>query len=539
MHMAALFLLLNAGLSTASMTPYSGSLPRPIIFVHGISSNGYGTWGVRQPYCKDDMAYDNFAYSHETQDQNDQWTRYATYRVRCQGVYFQGTTVIDPFDSDDGVTEKFTIPYTYTTDGDEYTRNFQVHKAQLDWVWNDQLLRSDDWENGYVSEYLPESTPAYLAGRYGLSTYYNAGSPATHINNNGLELFNLSQSNPWQHPSGQADILFQKLISVLDEYYGDWRTNGQRKIDLVSHSQGGLVIRSCLKKYKATKGSANPLNHINHIITVDTPHLGTAFAHNQNGVPSMEGFRDWVLNKLTRDYDFPIFWGLMRHNLAPKAVLDPLLELDDNAQHLRYPCGLSNPAWSPSTSYVRSTPISGNCSEYLQELVSEGYPRNPDGGPVAMTALYGQMKPDQLVAMIESYRAPAKHECKVNQFLIIDPNIVSGGECQNTVDRLFNGMISHVNNMSADWIPNSDFVVDVSSQVGEGLFSEKRHPFRKKAITPLSPAFGTPHIHVGTIPGTNTTIVGAAWHGEEIYQALMNPPRPKMNPSILALLLGN
>jgi hypothetical protein len=73
---------------------------------------------------------------------------------------------------------------------------------------------------------------------------------------------------------------------VLDDFYGAdvWKTSNEYKIDLVAHSQGGLVIREMLRGLRdypgniKEKGSENPANHIRKIVTVDTPHFGSMTA---------------------------------------------------------------------------------------------------------------------------------------------------------------------------------------------------------------------------------------------------------------------
>jgi len=85
----------------------------------------------------------------------------------------------------------------------------------------------------------------------------------------------------------QSRYLYNKLIEVLDDYYSkdsvDWRKSNEYKIDLVAHSQGGLVIREMLRGLQKDKGTfgtdaSNPANHIRKIITVDSPHFGSMLA---------------------------------------------------------------------------------------------------------------------------------------------------------------------------------------------------------------------------------------------------------------------
>lgn len=93
---------------------------------------------------------------------------------------------------------------------------------------------------------------------------------------------------------GQASQLARRIDQVLSDYYGSvnwYSTITNPKIDLVGYSQGGLVIRLMVDKLnlEAKEAVSNTdrlkaqkiLSAINHIISVDSPHLGAAIATSQ------------------------------------------------------------------------------------------------------------------------------------------------------------------------------------------------------------------------------------------------------------------
>lgn len=616
--------------------PFSGTLKRPVLFVHGVSSNGYGTWGFQRADCRK-PAYSGFTYDHQVTTNNGTVVYFLRYDVACEdGTVYSGVSQAGTGNPPGVVT------YYYTHQG----LSLWIGKPYLDGVWSGRSHDNhpyrgwvDAWKQGITNGYMPRSTMATLAGKYGLDTRFNVWNGSFGINHNGLEFFNLSTfdettrkiQDPWEPPWEQSPRLYQRLEAVLTEYYPDWRTNAERKIDLVAHSQGGLVIRDAIKNNRGA-GSDNPINHINHVITMDTPHLGTAFAHNKNGVPSMDRMRDWLLFDFTKDFKFDVLWGAMEVNIGKESgIVDMVVELNENSQHFLYPCGFKPARWNPANSGVLSGPLSldprdnpgqelpwviiywsggtyysganisgssvtysnpigtasnpwrtdckyqvmvnepnpyvpwpftllellmvdnaGNlvapnerleyerkypdCSEYLQGLTSSGYPRWPKGGFIPMTALSGAINPANVNRLIDDNKEKLFEQCETNQFGIIDPDFVSWNGCSHEINNLINAFKARVADLSTDWLPNSDFVVDVASQQGWGLFKPEIHPFRAKAMTPINPDYGILHMHMGKL-GEDLGIFGASYHGEEVYQALENPPKHKAPLAAIDFLL--
>lgn len=148
------------------------------------------------------------------------------------------------------------------------------------------------FQSANVSGYMNGSLPDILARNQNLDNT-EAG-----INSNGIYFFQspgaFDSNGDWKEvkphwnssnaKTSQSMALYERLAEVLTKVYGDaWKTEDWAKIDLVCHSQGGLVVREMLRGLNQDKsvfpeGNANAANHINQIITVDTPHFGSPLA---------------------------------------------------------------------------------------------------------------------------------------------------------------------------------------------------------------------------------------------------------------------
>lgn len=153
----------------------------------------------------------------------------------------------------------------------------------------------DSFQKGLVKKYLSGSAPDILARTQ------NIDNSEANINKNGIYFYQapgrFKDSGEWEEfglewdgknaSNSQSRKLYQQLISVLDEFYGadeidGWKNHSEEVIDLVTHSQGGLVVREMLRGVRAQGkdliGPQNAANHIGKIITVDTPHFGSELA---------------------------------------------------------------------------------------------------------------------------------------------------------------------------------------------------------------------------------------------------------------------
>lgn len=150
---------------------------------------------------------------------------------------------------------------------------------------------NSDFLNGKVSGYEQGSLPDVMARDQKLDVSKKG------INSNGLYFFTAPYRKSgksyvqvlphWKDDNAKQSIsfaLYKYLEKVLGAHYGNsWKTDPSKQVDLVAHSQGGLVIREMLRGLRANakhypSGKANPANHIRRVITVNTPHFGSELA---------------------------------------------------------------------------------------------------------------------------------------------------------------------------------------------------------------------------------------------------------------------
>lgn len=157
--------------------------------------------------------------------------------------------------------------------------------------------RSEEFQTGAVSAYINGGLPDILARYQGLNTSRDE------INTNGIYFFNApvdatgNQPSPeWLDGNPSSSIsfaLYQKLQEKLTLHFGeDWKTDENLKMDIVAHSQGGLVVREMLRGLNEHPenypvGAANAANHIRKLVTVNTPHLGTPIADSREILETM------------------------------------------------------------------------------------------------------------------------------------------------------------------------------------------------------------------------------------------------------------
>jgi hypothetical protein len=169
---------------------------------------------------------------------------------------------------------------------DELKKKYNNYKEAL-------LRTNDEFQKGKVKKYNSGSAPDIIARNQDI--YITDDN----INNVGLYFFQapgkINDDKRWEEvpldwkdvndQSTQSGKLYQKLIEVLDDFFEgtsiNWRKTPEISVDIVAHSQGGLVVREMLRGLReegTSSGPENPANHIGRLITVDTPHLGAATA---------------------------------------------------------------------------------------------------------------------------------------------------------------------------------------------------------------------------------------------------------------------
>ena len=168
-------------------------------------------------------------------------------------------------------------------------------------TWGVEIPNEDkssvEFQKGLVSGYVNGGLPDILARYQGLDVSEQG------INSNGIYFFNAPVDAEGEQPSPKwvdkdaansiSYSFYERLKDVLTQHFGDeWKNNDLLKIDIVGHSQGGLVVREMLRGLReecrdCPVGSANAANHIRKLVTVNTPHLGTPVADTKSVLQTM------------------------------------------------------------------------------------------------------------------------------------------------------------------------------------------------------------------------------------------------------------
>ena len=203
----------------------------------------------------------------------------------------------------------------------EINANVALHPVE-DW----------DWQHDLPTKYEATGLPAAIAELFDLPAK-NVDSTYAKITN-GIYFFNAKSRchasdqdgigaecdalDEWANPRwdtsfenyGQPNQLLDKMVRTLDDFYGKgkWHDDPNAVIDIVAHSQGGLITRIAVEKSRGREGR-NPINHINRIITINSPHRGAALASSpewlKNGnlddegaaYPQLAELKEWLFSK--------------------------------------------------------------------------------------------------------------------------------------------------------------------------------------------------------------------------------------------------
>jgi len=571
----------------ADLTPFSGpNLKRPILFVHGINSD-MGTWGAHPAGYK--------CVSPVVSN-----VHYVLYSKVPSGIDYSFDTYT--FSASIKCADGRSFNEEYTKDGirvygDGYSPEIQG--------WVDSLPASikSKWTNkqygkvplantsGLVNDYRAGSSADILSKKYGLNVAYKFdGNPNYGINHNGLEFYNSTipstdalapflmlpvytdkvgiQSSFWTFDPGtvyfgQTWRLMVRLRDVLNEYYGtSWKTDASMQIDMVCHSQGGLITRnlfthpsdadkSIFSSYGmgefGSDGLDNPINHIRSIVTLNTPHLGTAAATNGNGVSSIDQIRTKVISMYNSDNygSIHIAWWINIDIDPGVTIRQTLGDFIFGSQFLGYPKTHTPTSWLPPTSTMASATNIPAGSDFITGLQAAGYPIRPyDHRKVPITAYYGTA-PGLAMKLLNLAKQAGYDGCNTGVYAGFDADQLLW------YTQAFNGetCTDHVNDIAAayqpifeqadkDWSPYSDFIVDVSSQRADGLFNPIRDPFVARPLTTYPGDLGSPHMSFDKMGVNGTKLRGASEHGEDIIYALENPPKQKINLApVYSLLL--
>ena len=416
---------------------------------------------------------------------------------------------------------------------DELKKKFDNYKEAL-------LRTNDDFQKGLVKKYSSGSAPDIIVRNQ------NIYITDDNINRDGLYFFQapgkINNEKRWEEASlnwddadtqnSQSRKLYQKLKEILDNFFEgteiNWRETPEVTVDIVAHSQGGLVVREMLRGLRtegASSGPENPANHIGRLITVDTPHLGAATAaensksesfvkhpglgkivddlnkpqdHDLANIKVSLDYTDWLtdlglatVNPLlgwvattaivTSDYEVnvkgpylgPYTVSLNVNPLGPGSFDVDIMEIDtlaDLREQANYTRNIGKHLYSES--------------KLMQSLNygtdGESYPKKPNGNNLEIVPLYSGDTKAVVSAALESIDENLKISCPEldnNDSKVACVSLESYLEsisgyfekfAYNTMDvddiDLDKDLLSILNSLVNDWLANSDLIVESNSQ---------------------------------------------------------------------------
>jgi hypothetical protein len=523
-------------------TAWSGQMPRPVLFVHGINSD-YKTWGVSPA-----VNHSNFYCTSVT-------CFYDSYEWSCLAYRDGSVSKYDAGSAPAELAAKYAIPadglvadapvktqLSNVTSGSKQTSQFTNPATKINHngieFYNSISYRSNGATFCALAS-LPNDAVNPLTDPFATLTYTNGVNTDSHTgwgDNHVEQMYQL----------GQTDQVYKKLAAVLDEYFTDWKTNKARTLDVVCHSQGCLATRSAIATFRSA-GLDNPVNHINAIVSMDSPAIGTALALDGNGVHSIQRMRDIVIKQIYNK------GGLDPVHIAGIKV-DPFKDIRTILENfilrqteLAYPNDFTRATWQPSASGIATTGVT-NGSPFISNLFSNGsapITRPVDGSKIPLTAYYGTVP--TLATKLLNYGVNAGlNAC--NQGAINGNEILALAQGLGLTDKTCHGWVNYIQSnlspifteMDQQWTPYSDMVVDQSSQEYNGKLNPFNHPFISKKLAPFPGDLGVPHMTVGGVGANGGDLRGSTLHGKEILDALLNPPKQKAGISpLLSLLLEN
>ena len=233
-------------------------LAKPILFVHGLGDD-YRSWGVTSTIDADSLCQIDATCA-------EMWPSLCDERFLP--------------------TDYQMLQVQKAVCTDELKKKYNNYKEAL-------LRTNDEFQEGLVKKYILGSAPDIIVRNQ------NIYITDDNINSDGLYFFQapgkINEEKRWEEASlnwdntdaqnSQSRKLYQKLEEILDDFFEgtviNWRETPEVTIDIVAHSQGGLIVREMLRglrKVGASSGPENPANHIGRVVTVDTPHLGATTA---------------------------------------------------------------------------------------------------------------------------------------------------------------------------------------------------------------------------------------------------------------------
>ena len=293
-----------------------------------------------------------------------------------------------------------------------------------------------------------------------------------------------------QKYGGQAQHIRVRIIQLLNEYYGDWKwvNDPTAKINIICHSNGGLLTTYALaydslyynngytytdpgfpancwldQPYHITGLGFRLADHVNQVITIDTPFDGSPLA-DKNGTPSdlvktiTRGLTNFALREIVPYLTLPGVAG---------AALLYADEINDYVTELAYSFAV----------HGSNTPIMldfGPGSEFNISFHESKPPCNSQGELIPYFNIIGQAKDIGLIAKTVSE--------------IFKVRAVSQGFRLRFAQSKSSASTAKWAHKVANWCLTSDFIVPVNSQTMKSIYPDHSHEisvFNRGLLEPL------------------------------------------------------
>ncbi|MGL1935007.1 MAG: GPI inositol-deacylase [Fibrobacterales bacterium] len=392
---------------------------------------------------------------------------------------------------------------------------------------------------GTVSSLKSDGIPFYVSMQYGMDV-----SNYTALNQNGIEFYD-GQGQSQTHEMF-ATALKEKIENILNEYsiygsYADWRNRYDTKIDIICHSQGGVAIRKMILDNQNDRSLSNVVNHINSIITLNSPHLGTSIVSENPvyesakemqglifGTKSINIHANTKYGEVDLCADYIPFCGGTTGGFTlsidnKNDVLFDEYEVQFSDTDFKYDFSIEDAGESLQEKVFETRGLFGFESPIYDELNAAGFPKRPyDGSDIPFTAFYSRAGAGNMTGIIDNvfYNLSEDVDARADDF-------GAGEEARELLNELKASIQPTIDFIDEDWMANSDGVVDVFSQKLEGLFSPVNSKFQAIELTN---EFGVIHgtsMGVDVLEDYGIVVDGPELHGADVFAALVNPARKK------------
>ncbi len=419
---------------------------------------------------------------------------------------------------------------------------------------------------GYSHESLVMYQLAETYGAHKTHTIETGIGEDVYFEHNGLELYNAAHKFQPIETSGndQTELLENRIREVLTEYYGEeWKNDFTKTLDIVAHSQGGLVVRNALRRYSTTS-PVNPLNHIHGIISLNTPHTGSAIATDGSDNADVQRVRSLALSTHSHER----LKGFKNVHEILGAFIYGTQDLSQKSDFIK---GLTAEGY-PRTPYnnlkipmVALSSTAKNMGLYLLKAVEIASEKcnsvNVDAGEVHEENCHWEWTWN-VMDYVRDLKCESKNvggdiaDVFVDGYELGWDLVITTGHSWNegewdwysrndaaqylcneaadvAIDILWDNYLKGLND---NWADRSDFIVEISSQEGHGVFKEGTDPFKIMNVNALTGAETIPHMPMLVFPN-------GVYYGSVFVQAYkeLNELKDMSNrvPAIITPLLLN